>query len=89
MNNSVESLVINGNMMADSRVIKEHIVKFYEHLYFEQYMWRPKVDGFSFLSIDEGQRGTEWVRLWNGRQNWMEKDFEERSVVGGEQFQWR
>ena len=41
--------MINGNMMVDSRVIKKQ--KFYEHLYFEQYMWRPKVDGFSFLSI--------------------------------------
>jgi hypothetical protein len=68
-NNLVESLVVDGNMTSDSIVIKEHIVNFYKQLYFEQYMWRPKVDGLSFLSIDEGEN------------NWMEIEFEESKVL--------
>lgn len=38
------------------------------------------MDGFSFLSIDEAQQGTEQAGLWNGRKNWMERDFEESEV---------
>jgi hypothetical protein len=62
-NNLVESLVVNGNMTADLVVIKEHIVNFYKQLYSEQYMWRPKVDGLSFLSIDEGEKKLDGKRI--------------------------
>jgi hypothetical protein len=63
-NNLVESLVVNGNRMSYFVEIKEHIVNFHKQLYLEQYMWRPKFDGFSFLSID-----VEEI-------NWMEREFQ-------------
>jgi hypothetical protein len=47
----VESLV-NQNMTSNFIEIKDHILNFYKHLYSEQYLWRPKLDGFSFRSID-------------------------------------
>jgi hypothetical protein len=47
----VDSLVVNGAMSFDSIVIKEHIVQFYKWLYYEQFSWRPKLDGLSFHSI--------------------------------------
>jgi hypothetical protein len=56
-------------MTTDSVVIKEHIANFYKHLYFEQYMWRPKVDCLSFLSIDKGER------------IWIEREFVESEVL--------
>jgi hypothetical protein len=61
--------VVNGNMTSDSVEIKKHIVNFYKQLYYEQYMWRPKLDGLSFLSIDADER------------NWMEREFEESEVL--------
>jgi hypothetical protein len=68
-NNSVESLVVDGNMTDDSVVIKDHIVNFYRQLYSEQYMWRLIMDDLSFLSIDDGER------------TWMEREFEESEVM--------
>jgi hypothetical protein len=38
-NNSMESSVINGSMASDSTEIREHIVQFYNRLYFEQFSW--------------------------------------------------
>ena len=51
-NNQVDYLVINGSMSSNYSKIKEHIVQFYNQLYSEQFTWRPKVDGLSFLLID-------------------------------------
>jgi len=43
-----KSVAISSN----SAEIKEYIVQFHNQLYSEQFTWRPKVDGLSFLSID-------------------------------------
>jgi hypothetical protein len=51
--------VVNGNMTTDLVVIQEHIVNFYKQLYFEQYMWRSKVDGLSFLPMMRGREFEE------------------------------
>ena len=58
-NNSTESLVVNGNTRFASIAIKEHIVNFYKQLYSEQYIWRTKLDGLSFLSIYVEEREFE------------------------------
>ncbi len=63
--NQVNSLKINGEISKNPAEIQEHIVKFYNNLYFENYSWRPMVDGLSFLSIDEDES------------IWLERDFEE------------
>jgi hypothetical protein len=54
--NSIESLVVDGNITNESTFIQDHIVKFYQKLYCEQYRWRPKADDLSCLSIDDGER---------------------------------
>jgi hypothetical protein len=64
----VESLIINGSMSSNSTEIKEHIVQFYNKLYYEQIIWRPKVDGLLFLSIDADES------------IWLERDFEEQEA---------
>jgi len=64
----VESLV-NWNMTSNFVEIKDYILNFYKHLYSEQYLWRPMVDGFSFRSIDVEER------------NWMEREFEQSEVL--------
>ena len=55
-------------MSSNYTKIKEHIVQFYNKLYYEQIIWRPKVDGLSFLSIDADES------------IWLERDFEEQEV---------
>jgi hypothetical protein len=55
-------------MSSNSTEIKEHIVQFYNKLYYEQIIWRPKVDGLSFLSIDADES------------IWLERDFEEQEA---------
>jgi len=65
--NSVEPLVVNGNMTSDS--IEEHIVNFYKQLYVELYNWRLKLAVCSFLSTDVDER------------NWMEREFEESEML--------
>jgi hypothetical protein len=47
----VDSLNINGAMSKNPLEIKEHIVHFYNKLYFEQCPWRPRVDGLSFYPL--------------------------------------
>jgi hypothetical protein len=66
--NHVDSLNINGAMSKKPLEIKEHIVHFYNKLYFEQCSWRPRVDGVSFLSID----ADEII--------WLEREFEDEEV---------
>jgi hypothetical protein len=66
--NQVNSLKINGKISKNPAEIQEHIVQFYNILYFENCSWRPKVDGLSFLSIDEDES------------IWLERDFEEKEV---------
>jgi hypothetical protein len=50
--NQVDSLNINGAKSKNPVEIQEHMVHYYNKLYFEQCSWRPRVDDLSFLSID-------------------------------------
>jgi len=63
--NHVDSLNINGATSKNLVEIKEHIVHYYNNLYFEHCSWRPRVDGLSFLSIDADES------------IWLEREFEE------------
>jgi hypothetical protein len=65
----VDSLNINGALYKNPMKIKEqHIVHFYNNLYFEQCSWRPRVDGLSFLSIDANES------------TWLERKLEENEM---------
>jgi hypothetical protein len=64
----VEYLIINGSMSTSPMEIKEHIVHFYSNLYYEQFTWRPRVDGLLFHPIDADES------------IWLERDFEEQEV---------
>lgn len=66
--NTIEALVVDGQLTDDRTVIQDHIVAFYKKLYSEQYQWRPRADDLSFLSIDEEDR------------IWMEREFEEDEI---------
>jgi hypothetical protein len=55
-------------MSNNSLEIKEHIVHYYNKLYTEQSIWRLKVDGLSFSSVDV-EEGI-----------WLEQEFEEQEV---------
>jgi hypothetical protein len=63
--NHVDSLNINGATSKNPMEIQEHIVHYYNKLYFEQCFWRPRVDGLSFLFIDVDES------------IWLEREFEE------------
>jgi hypothetical protein len=47
---------------------EQHIVHFYNSLYFEQCSWRPRVNGLSFLSIDVDES------------TWLEREFKENEM---------
>jgi hypothetical protein len=64
----VGALRINGVMSTDPVEIKEHIVNYYNTLYYEQNSWRPRVDEISFSSIDADEC------------TWLECGFEEQEV---------
>jgi hypothetical protein len=65
----VDSLNINGALYKNPMKIKEqHIVHFYNNLYFEQCSWRPRVDCLSFLSIDANES------------TWLERELEENEM---------
>lgn len=66
--NQVDSLSINGEVSRNPRETQEHIVHFYKNLYVENCSWRPRVEGLSFLSIDEDES------------SWLEREFEEKEV---------
>jgi hypothetical protein len=66
--NTIEALVVDGQLIDDRTVIQYHIVEFDKKLYSEQYQWRPRVDNLSFLSIDKEDR------------IWMESEFEEDEI---------
>jgi hypothetical protein len=50
--NKVDSLSINGIISRNPAEIKEHLVRYYNNLYFENCSWWPRVAGLSFSSID-------------------------------------
>jgi hypothetical protein len=66
--NSIDSLMIEGNLTNNQAVISEHIVKFYQKLFEEQCQWRLRVDGLVFDQILDHEAG------------WLEREFEEEEV---------
>jgi len=65
----VDSLNINEALSKNPMEIKEqHILHFYNNLYFEQCSWRPRVNDLSFLSIDADES------------TWLEREFEENEM---------
>jgi hypothetical protein len=66
--NSIDSLMIEGNLTNNQVVISEHIVKFYQKLFKEQCQWRLRVDGLVFDQILDHEAG------------WLEREFEEEEV---------
>ena len=50
-NNSIESLMIEGNLSNNQPEINMHIFMFYQKILTEQYHWRPLVDGLEFHCI--------------------------------------
>jgi hypothetical protein len=67
-NNTITSLVVNGNMTDEPKVLKDHVVNFYKQLYCEEYQWRPKMNEQPFNSIDVEEK------------QWMEREFKEGEV---------
>lgn len=51
-NNTVEYLDVNESF-SNITEIRKHILQFYNCLYFEQFSWRPNLDGFPFDLIDD------------------------------------
>jgi hypothetical protein len=66
--NSIDSLMIEGNLSNNQVEISEHIVKYYQKLFEEQCQWRLKVDGLVFDQILDHEAG------------WLEREFEEEEV---------
>jgi hypothetical protein len=55
--NSIDSLMIEGNLSNNQAEISEHIVKFYQKLFEEQCQWRLRVDGLVFDQILDHEAG--------------------------------
>jgi hypothetical protein len=66
--NSIDSLMIEGNLSNNQVEISEHIVKYYQKLFEEQCQWRLRVDGLVFDQILDIEAG------------WLEREFEEEEV---------
>jgi hypothetical protein len=68
INNSIESLIVNGSSTSDPTIISDHIVNFYDSLFTEPLSWRPYLDNleFNMLSVTEASS--------------LEDPFEEREV---------
>jgi hypothetical protein len=64
--NSIELLSVNGSISPDQPVIRNHLVQYYESLLLELFIWRPKLDGLAFDSIDAEEAF------------WLEHPFEDR-----------
>jgi hypothetical protein len=63
-NNSFKSLDINGTVSFDVIEIREHILRFYNRFYSEQFSWQPNLHSVHFDSI------------CNEEASWMERAFE-------------
>ena len=66
--NSIDSLMIEGNLSNNQAKISEHIVKYYQNLFEEQCQWRLRVDGLEFGQILDHEA------------SWLERKFEEEEV---------
>jgi hypothetical protein len=68
MNNTIESLIVDGSPTSDPDSIGEHVVNYYESLFTEPLSWRPRLDNLEFDRLN----GEEAASL--------ENPFEEREV---------
>jgi hypothetical protein len=66
--NSIDYLMIEGNLSNNQVEISEHIVKYYQKLFEEQCQWRLRVDDIVFDQILDHEAG------------WLEREFEEEEV---------
>jgi len=53
INNSIESLLVDGSVSSNEVKISKHIVQFYKNLHSKQFNRRPKLDEHSFNFIDK------------------------------------
>ena len=70
-NNTIESLVINGEESSDPVAIRNEIVDFYQILYKETESWRPSLNILDVQTITEEE------------QILLSRDFEENEVLEG------
>ncbi|WMV20014.1 hypothetical protein MTR67_013399 [Solanum verrucosum] len=70
-NNTIESLVINGEESSDPVAIRNEIVEFYQILYKETESWRPSLNILDVQTITEEE------------QILLSRDFEEKEVLEG------
>jgi hypothetical protein len=66
--NSIRHLSINGELSTDQDAIKSQITDFYQHLYTEDCVGRPLLDGLPFSSISTEEA------------TWLERPFEEEEI---------
>jgi len=66
--NSMDSLLIGDSISSNLAEIGEHVVQFYQDLFFETHSWRPRLDDLSFDAILESEA------------SWLERAFEEEEV---------
>ena len=66
--NTIGKLLIDGVSSTNQDEIRDHIARFYEHLYMEDDSRRPILDGIEFTSIP-----IEEV-------TWLDRPFEEREI---------
>jgi hypothetical protein len=69
-NNSISTLLIDGEMSTDQTAICEAITQFYIGLYTDEVGWRPKLDRLSFPLLFDDDVG------------WLVRPFDEEKVVG-------
>lgn len=64
-NNFITSISIDGSETSNKKVINDTITQYYKNLFTETTLWRPKLDGLEFPSLDAGEA------------NWLERPFQE------------
>jgi hypothetical protein len=67
-NNFITSISIDGSETSNKKVINNTITQYYKNLFTETTLWRPKLDGLEFPSLDAGEA------------NWLERPFQEEEV---------
>lgn len=51
--NTIEMLNIDGAVSTEFPAIKKHVAGFFEQLLTEQVVWRPKLGGLAFETIEQ------------------------------------
>jgi hypothetical protein len=69
-NNSISTLLIDGELSTDQTAISEAIIQFYTGLYMDEVGWRPKLDRPDFPNLSDEDAGL------------LVRPFDEEEVVG-------